>query len=126
MSWSLWTDRHKVIVRTEWSHGRAEAVAVHGEVYDLDEDPGEQRNVARSGDPAVLAAIRRFEEVHTDLWRISGRLRAGQAPFDSDEERAYKRLLAEIGYVASRPQLDRELRMVQDKETPPPAFPERP
>jgi arylsulfatase A-like enzyme len=115
--WALWTGDLKVYVRQVTERGEDGSVHRFGAVYDLAKDPGETRNLAASEDPAVQAAIRRYEELHAEILRRSRDLPAGAPPRFLDQSlEDQRRELEALGYALPE-------RVSEHSVVTPPPFP---
>ena len=99
--WALWSGDLKVVVTARWDEGGMHcARSVEGEIYDLGDDPGETRNLARTPDRDALAAIRRHEELHAQLYQLTELFRAGPPPSrDSEHLESIRSELRALGYL---------------------------
>jgi len=133
---ALLTGRHKVVVthRYRTVHvdddpakpvAREEPVEARGQVFDLVADPGETRDLSRSADPAVQAAIDRWSAAYARdgrlaRWRASVECGPPPPPLSAVEVT----ILGQLGYATGSdgPQLPPHTKLFQ-VAPPPPPFP---
>ena len=136
-SFALVTDRFKVLVTQvyrlkEGADGGAatgsdrEAGAISGKVFDLIADPGERNDLSRSGDPAVVQAIARYDALFGPTGRLARWVSIAECgPPPPPLSPVEMQILNQLGYLEidnTRPPLPRGSRLA--RVTPlPPTFP---
>jgi arylsulfatase A-like enzyme len=100
--WALWTGPHKVVARRVFQPGRREILSTAFEIYDLQADPGEARNLFPPSSPATRQALLRYEAVYCDqLYPLTEEFSAGPIPsFNEAEALHHQEVLESLGYLA--------------------------
>ena len=131
---ALLAGRFKVVVTQRWTAVRdgdgavvrEEPGEVRGQVFDLAADPAEKRDLSRSRDPEVLAAIARYDEWYSRRSRL-GRWLANVecGPPPPPMAQLEVELLKQLGYLDAgipAPSLPPGTKLYQ-RTPPPPPFP---